>query len=440
MATPADDFLDPSKISPRQWLILTLGVMAAVLDGYDIIIVAYTAPAISQEWSVSPSEMGVLFSASVFGMALGAMFLAWLADRFGRCIVVSAALLIAGVATLLAAYSQGVTSFVALRFLAGLALGVLVATLPALVGEFSPRLHRTAILGVLMAGNSIGGFVGGQISAELITEHGWKSLYFYAGLGSILLGIAIYFLVPESLAFIAKRNPSGALQRINRILTSLGQATVQSLPALAAETQAERATVFSLLTPTRRMTTLLCWSTFFCGFLAVYFISSWVPQILVNTGFAQVDAIRATSFMALGSILGTLLLGFIARWVALNLLIAVMFAVGACVMYALNISLSNVENLSFGLISVMMFVIGVSMMAAFSSLYTVAMTIYPVQVRSTGLGWAAGLGRFGAVLSPILAGAMIDMGVAVDTMFLYFSIPVLLAAVGIKLVKMQEMA
>lgn len=434
-----DDILHPSRISSRQWMILLLGLLAAILDGYDIIIVAFTAPAISEDWNVSTGEMGVVFSASLLGMTLGAMFLAWLADRYGRCIVISTALCVAGLATLLAAYSSDVNQFVFLRFIAGLALGVLVATLPALIGEFSPRLHRTAILGVIMAGNSIGGFIGGIISAALITDHGWTSLYFYAGAASIALGVIFYLLVPESLSFLIKRNPAGSLVRINRTLRSFNQPLIDELPEIQGSTVMEKASVVTLLTPARRYTTLLCWTTFFTGFLAVYFITSWLPQLLVNAGFEQTQAIKSSSFMPLGSIFGTMVVGFMARWISLNKVIAFTFILGSFVMYLLNVLLGDVEAISSGLISAMMFLLGFTLMAAFTNLYTIVLTVYPAQIRSTGLGWSAGLGRSGAVLSPILAGVMISWGLSVQAMFLYFSIPVVLAAVCARLIRMAEL-
>jgi len=445
MASPAssvnsaDDILHPSRISPRQWLILALGLLATMLDGYDIIIVAFTAPAISQDWNVSAAEMGIVFSASLLGMTLGAMFLAWLADRYGRCIVISVALVVAGLATMLAAYANGVGQFVVLRFFAGLALGVLVATLPALMGEFSPRLHRTAILGVIMAGNSVGGFVGGLVSAALIADHGWQSLYFYAGLGSVVLGVVIYVLVPESLSFVIKRKPVAALEKVNRTLHSLNQPLIDRLPTVESGALEEKATVMALLTPVRRSTTLLCWVTFFTGFLAVYFIASWLPQLLVAAGYNQPQAIKASSFMPFGSIFGTMAVGFVARWFSLNTVISITFLLGALVMYLLNVLLGQTEMLSTTAVSAMMFLLGFTLMAAFTNLYTVVLMVYPAQIRSTGLGWCAGLGRSGAVLSPILAGGMISWGLSVEAMFFYFSVPVLLAALSIKLIQMSEL-
>jgi len=434
-----DDILHPAKISSRQWVILLLGLLVAILDGYDIIIVAFTAPAISEDWNVSAGEMGVVFSASLLGMTFGAMFLAWLADRYGRCIVISAALGLAGLATLLAAYSNDVNQFVALRFVAGLALGVLVATLPTLMGEFSPRLHRTAILGVIMAGNSIGGFLGGIISAELIADHGWTSLYFYAGAASIALGVIFYMLVPESLSFLISRNPAGALARVNQTLRSLDQSPVDKLPEIQEGVALEKASVTALLTPSRRYITLLCWTTFFTGFLAVYFVTSWLPQLLVNAGFEQVEAIKSSSFMPLGSIFGTMVVGFMARWISLNKVISITFILGSLVMYLLNVLLGDVEAISSSLISAIMFLLGFTLMAAFTNLYTIVLTVYPAQIRSTGLGWSAGLGRSGAVLSPILAGVMISWGLSTQAMFLYFSIPVLLAAMCSRLIRMSEL-
>lgn len=433
------DILHESKITSMQWLILSLCMMASMIEGFDIVIIAYTAPAISQGWGISSKELGVVLSAGLLGMTLGAMLLSWVADRYGRCSVASLTLLIAGVATSAVIYTDTVTELVVLRLIAGLALGVLVATLPALAGEFSPRRHRTLIISILIAGASAGAVVGGLVCAAFIADHGWQSIFLYAGLLTVALAALIGFIVPESIAFTIKRKPERALEKINRTLAHIGQPPIELLPEVSSAESQESATVVSLLTPARRATTLLSWSAFFFGFVVVYFISSWMPQILVKAGMTQAQAIQATAVIPLGSIIGTVLIGWLAKWWQLGKLIAIGFVIGALSIFSLSGLLHQLATMSVTLIWGMLFAIGVSLMGAFSNLYALALAVYPVQIRSTGLGWSAGLGRAGAVISPTIAGLMMGMGMSMPTLFLYFAIPAFVSAFCVSFIRMQEL-
>ncbi len=439
-AAAAGDILHESKITAMQWLILALCMFASMIEGFDIVIIAYTAPAISQDWGISSKELGVVLSAGLLGMTLGAMLLSWVADRYGRRSVVSLTLLIAGVATTAVIWAHTVTALVVLRLIAGLALGVLVATLPALAGEFSPRRHRTLIISTLIAAASAGAVVGGFISAALIADHGWQSIFLYAGLLTIVLAVLIQIVVPESIAFTIKRKPEGALAQINRTLAHIGQTPLEQLPPVPAAASQESATVFSLLTPARRATTLLSWSAFFFGFIVVYFLSSWMPQILVQAGMTQAQAIQGTAIIPLGSIVGTVLIGALAKWWLLGRLIAAGFVVGALGIFALSGILKDLATLPVAVIWSMLFLIGVSLMGAFSNLYALALAVYPVQIRSTGLGWCAGLGRAGAVISPTIAGLMMGMGMSMPTLFLYFALPAFVSALCVSFIRMRELA
>lgn len=440
MADDADthfEVLHESNITPAQWLILALCMVASMIEGFDIVVIAYTAPAITTDWGVSSGELGVVFSAGVFGMTLGAMLLGGLADRFGRRTVVSATLMIAGLATLVVAYSSNVTELVALRVLAGLALGALVATLPALVGEFSPRRHRTLAIAVLLASANFGGFAGGLIVAAIIADSGWQAIFLVTGALTVITGVLIRALVPESIAYMIRQQGAGVLESVNRALAYIGQSPVAQLPAVVNRGGREAASVKSLLTPARRATTGLLWSAFFLAFLVVYFISSWMPQVLTGAGLSQQEAIRGTTALPLGAILGNLLIGGLAGWWPLKRLIIVGFGIGGTCMVALSGMSSVLESMPFALIWLLLLVTGTFLFGAFGNLFNVAMRVYPVQVRGTGLGWSAGLGRAGAVVSPMLAGVLIAAGLSIPTLFFLFALPGFAAALCVAFIRDQ---
>lgn len=435
----ADDLLHPTRVSPMQWVILALCMIASMIEGFDIVIISYTAPAISEDLAVSPGALGVVFSAGVFGMAFGAMLLGGLSDKFGRKIVVSAALLIAGLGTLAVAYSGSVTELVIWRVVAGLALGALVATLPALVGEFSPLKYRTFVIAVLLAAANFGGFAGGLIVAEIIAEQGWRAIFMYTGALTILTAALVQFLVPESIAFVIQRGRERVLEKVNRTLAYMGQGGVAELPQVPESQKRESATVKSLLTHGRGKTTLLLWSAFFLSFLTVYFISSWMPKVLTGAGLSQEAAIQGTTALPAGAIFGNLLIGWLATYWPLKRILIGAFAVGGICMAVLSAVHSSLTTMPFFLIWIMLLVTGSAMFGAFGNLYNVAMIVYPVQVRGTGLGWAAGLGRAGAVMSPSLAGVMMAAGFSIPSLFFYFAIPAFAAGLCVMFIRMREM-
>lgn len=437
--TRSADILNDSRIMGMQWVILALCMVASMIEGFDIVIIAYTAPAISQDWGVQASELGVVFSAGVLGMTLGAMMLGGLADRYGRRIVVSGTLLTAGLATSAVVYTSTVTELVMLRVAAGIALGALVATLPALTGEFSPGRHRTLIIAILIASANIGGFAGGLIVAELIVEVGWKTIFLYTGLLTVAIAVLVWVLVPESIAFVIRRKPETALITVNRTLAYLGQQPVEHLPPVAAHAKTEAASVAALLSPNRRATTLLIWIAFFLSFLAVYFVSSWMPQVLTTAGLSQKEAIQGTTALPMGAILGNILIGWLAGKWGLARMMTGAFIVGALCMVALSVMHPVLPTMPFVLIWAILCLTGISLLGAFGNMYNVAMTVYPVHIRGTGMGWAAGLGRAGAVVSPTLAGLMIAVQLSMPTIFFLFAVPALLAGLCVAFISMREL-
>lgn len=410
-----------------------------MIEGFDIVVIAYAAPAITQDWGVPAEKMGIVLSAGVLGMTLGAMFLSPLADRFGRRLSVSGSLLVAGLATAGIVLCSTVAELVILRAIAGLALGLLVASLTPLMGEFSPAKHRVLVISVMVAGASVGAVTGGFITAALIASLGWQAIFFYAGLTTIVLAVTTFLLIPESIAFTLKRHPATALDRINRTLKFLGQPAVDTLPEVSQSESQEKASVVSLLSPARRTATLLIWSAFFTGFVVVYFVSSWMPQVLANAGLSQEKAIQGTATIPLGSIFGTMLMGYLAKKVPLNRLIAGGFVAGTLCIFAIGSLTTDIAAVPYGLVVCLLLLIGITLMGAFSNLYNIALAIYPAQVRSTGLGWAAGLGRAGAVISPLLAGLLMGLHFSMPVLFVIFAIPALVSAYCVWRVEPREL-
>lgn len=426
-------------MTPKQALVLVICFIVYLLDGFDIVIIAYTAPAISKDWGISSDELGVLFSAGLLGMAMGAMLLSPMADLYGRKSVVTCMLFVVGVSTIGVVFSRTVIQLVTLRFIAGLGLGVIFASLAPLASEYSPLRYRTLLLAVLISGASLGPVVGGMVTAPIIDTQGWQTVFMWAGGLTILTGVLMFFLVPESMTFIIKREPKGALARVKRILLYLGHDTIEKLPPVDLSARQESASIKSLLLPGRWVMTLRLWTTFLFTYAANYFLVSWLPQILVQAGLTQAVAIQAVVVGSVGSLAGTVFFGWIGCWLALNRVVATALLLGSLAFVVLGILIRRIDSTGVDwLFWIVLFIQGFVTSGAFSNLYSVVMAIYPAQVRSTGIGWATGLGRTGAVVSPVIAGALLTGGIPLPSLLYFFAGFYVIASACVYFAVMQE--
>lgn len=412
--------------------IFVLSFWSVMLDGFDIVLMAFAAPAVSREWNLSSEQIGFLLSAALVGMMLGAMFLGSLADRFGRRVVVALALMVAGITTVGGGLVSDVGTLMLMRFLAGLGLGALLAALPTYVVEFSVEKYKSIAVAILMAGSSLGSVLGGLVSSIFIAEYGWRPLFIGSGIVTLVTGL-VCLLLPESVDYLASSGRRNALQSINRTRRLLGESPLPQLPAVAAVDSRYGGGVRALLAPALRRFTLTAWVTFFLGFATAYFLSAWTTQLLFSAGMSERAAINGAVVLTLGGMVGALIVGWLTRYWALRLIIATAFAIGG----VLLLLLAGVVGQGVGgtVIWLLLVLTGMTINGAFTNLYTVALVGYPAQVRSTGLGYCVGLGRSGAVASPTIAGFLLGQGLAIPDVMMVFALPILLAALLAALLK-----
>jgi MFS transporter, AAHS family, vanillate permease len=428
------DALDPKKLSFTQYLILAMCCLAQMMDGFATVIIAYTAPAISRDWQVSSEQLGLVFSAGLLGMTIGAMAISSLADVYGRRIVASLSLALIGASSVAIFFAESVSALIVMRILTGIGIGTLMAVIPTLAGEYSPQASRNMIIAIVVVSTSIGSVLGGLVSAQFIADHGWRTLYLYSG--ALTLGCALVFhvLTPESIAYLASRKTNNTLARINKILARLGRPPLDSLPEETGQAQ-EKANVGSLLAPGRRGKTLLAWATFFIGYAGMYFIVTWLPKLLVNSGVPEAESIQSVVILTIGSIGGGIFVGWASRWWQLNYLIAGSFTISAALIVLFAFILNGEGQASVWLCWTLSLLIGITLLGAFGNLYTIAMSIYPDSIKATGLGWCTGLGRGGGVLSPSIAGLLLGLGLTSPAVLALSAVTVMLAALGTFLIK-----
>jgi benzoate transport len=423
--------IDAHRITPLQYAVIALCFLLNVMDGMDVLVIAFAAPALAAEWSIGPESLGIVFGMGTFGMVAGAMLLAPLADRLGRRTLILLSVAAVGSSVALTALAGNIQQLLVLRFISGLGIGVLLASSATLAAEYAPDRKRNFVVGFVLAGYTIGAFGSGIIAAQIIPAYGWQMMFVIAGVASLVTLPFLVWLLPESLDFLARVQPHNALAKINRILQRMAMPALTELPALARVEKA--ANVPALLRRERRPATLMLWSAFFMSFAALYFLLSWIPKLASATGIALELAIYAGAVFNLGAFFGICLQGWLSLTFGLQRTIAVfMFAAALFMLLFGYVAESWLVLLMFGLI-------GFTVQGGFVGLYAVAARLYPAELRNTGIGWAIGLGRFGAVVGPIAGGYLIAAGLGLVGNFAVFALPMALAGVLTLLIRSESL-
>lgn len=424
--------LEYGKITSTQVTVFLVCVAMNMLDGMDVLVIAYAAPALAADWSTTPEMLGTIFSAGLLGMTAGAMFLAPFADRIGRRNMIMICVIVMGTGIFLTAYSQSEGQLIFLRFASGLGIGSMLATAATMGAEYAPDRNRNFIVSIILSGYPIGATLSGLVAASIIPEYGWRAMFIVAGSATLVTFPIVWLLLPESLDFLVKTRPAGALEKANRILKRMGHDPVAELPP--APEEIKTASVSELFRHGRKMPTIWLWIAFFTSFVTLYFLTSWIPKLASSTGLSMKLAIYAGTVFNLGAFFGIITQGYLSLTFGLRRIIS-LYLFGTAVLMCIfgYVSESWIILLLFGLI-------GWGVQGGFVGFYTVAARLYPTEVRNTGIGWGIGAGRTGAIVGPKIGGTLIGMGLTLTTNFLIFSVPMIIAGVATRLIKSDDVS
>ena len=216
--------LDKGSISPLQYATIIVCFLMNILDGMDVLVISYCAPAIAKSWEVGPEALGIVFSAGLAGMALGALFLAPFADRLGRKVMILLSAFIMGTGIFLTAYSDNVYQLGFLRLFSGIGIGSMLASTAALTAEYTPDKTKDFWVSLVISGYPVGAVLSGLVAAQIVPNQGWPLMFQIAGLASFITIPFIWFGLSESVDFYLKRQPQQALEKANAILVKMGRA------------------------------------------------------------------------------------------------------------------------------------------------------------------------------------------------------------------------
>lgn len=425
--------INTSKMSPYQWAIIGMCVLLNALDGFDVLAMAFTANGVTKEFGLTGSELGILLSAGLVGMAIGSLCLAPLADIIGRRPMIIASVGAAGAGMLLAATATTMEQLGIWRLLTGLGVGCILACTNVIASEYSSKQRRGLSISIYTAGYGIGATLGGAAAVYLQSQYGWRSVFVFGGVSTLSILLVLLFLLPESVDFLVTKRPRNVLDRLNRIARKTGHPEVTALPDVQAVAKAKTNPVSDLLSPANRRSTLLLWVAFFTTMFGFYFVNSWTPRLLVTAGMTESQGITGGLMLTLGGIFGAVLYGVLAtKWNSKIVLVA--FTVLAAVMIVVFISSASIIVLALGA----GVLVGMLINGCIAGLYTLAPSLYPASVRSTGVGWGIGIGRIGAIIAPLITGAMLDASWSAVQLYLAVGAVVLISAVAVGMIRSKE--
>ncbi len=403
-----------------QVLVVIMCFILNMNDGIDVLVVSYTGSEILAEWGLIKALQGYIYSMGLAGMTLGCLFLAPVADRIGRRRLFIIAIGLESLAMILSSQVTGYYQLLVCRFAAGLGIGGLLPTMAAIAAEFSNNRRKDLAVGFVQAGYPVGAIMMGFFTAWAVPEFGWRFAYLIAGMISLAMLIMVIFFMPESAEYLLKKQPINALHRVNAVLKRIGLEKIDVLPVVVGK---HKPSVKALFSQEYRYSTIRLWIGIFFGFMTLYTLISWVPSIASDSGMPFKMATYVGTVLNVGAFLGSTGIGWLASKFRLKRLIFTFFMIAFVIMVMYGtIPLNN------ALIFMLTFLMGIFVQGGFNGYWPATARVYDVEVRTTGIGWATGAGRLGAIAGPALFGILSDMNLSVPLLFILFSIPLVISA------------
>lgn len=424
-APPSIGIGDDEKMSIFQIAAIGVCVLINALDGFDVLAVAFTAPAISREWGLAPTQVGGLFSAGLAGMGIGAFTISPLGDKLGRRPAILLCLALLAVGMLASAFSGDLGQLAVTRVITGLGIGGILASINTVVAEYASPRRRSLAISCMALGYPVGATIGALAAVPLIEAFGWRSIYVLGAAAAALLVPLVLWLLPESIQFLTARRPAGALEKINRVQRKLGRAPLDRLPPVTAHAAQSRSGFADLFSGRMLAPTILVMLLNMSVMTTVYFAISWTPKILSELGFSDSIGIYASMMMNVAGAIGCLLFGLLANRFGLRNLSAAVFVGMGLALTAYGLAPPRAAALIAAA-----FITGFFLNTAITCLYTILPQVFPPEMRATGTGIGLGGGRIGAVAGPYLAGMLIAAGWSRAAYCIALAVP-MLAAIAI---------
>jgi benzoate transport len=429
--------LDPREIiakgpmSRLQIAVVAITVGLNALDGFDVLSISFASPGIARDWGIDRAALGFVLSMELIGMGLGSILLGGVADRIGRRRTLLGCLVVMTLGMIMATRAKGVYDLSVWRVFTGVGIGGMLAAINAVAAEFSNARRRSLSVSLMAIGYPIGAVIGGSVAALLLKQGDWRLVFEFGAAATALFIPLVLWLVPESVSWLCRRQPAGALAAVNRSLNRMGHTQVAELPAISIETL--KLTVFDIFSPQFARVTVLVTMAYFLHITTFYFILKWVPKIVVDMGFTPSSAAGVLVWANVGGATGGVVLGLLSLRFGLKHL--TMFVM---VMSTIMLAVFGRGQETLAQLSLICAMTGFFTNAGVVGLYGIFAQVFPTHVRATGTGFAVGVGRAGAVLAPIIAGFLFRAGYGLEFVAIAMGVGSLVAALALWLLPFKQ--
>lgn len=421
MNTDPRETLASAPMSTLQILVVAITIGLTALDGFDVLSIAFAGPGIAAEWGIDRAALSIVLSMELIGMAVGAIVLGGAADRIGRRPSMLACLVVMTLGMFMVTTVKQIPELELWRFITGLGIGGLLAASNAVAAEFSNLRRRSLCVALMAVGYPVGAVIGGSIVKVLLRDHDWRAVFYLGGAVTALFIPLLLLIVPESVHWLAQKQPGNALERVNRALVRMGHAAIEALPALSPSVR-ERS-VSDIFAPALLVTTILSTLAYFFHIMTFYFLLKWIPKIVVDMHFPAAAGAGVLVWANVGGATGGALLGLFSQRVGLKPL-----TIGVMLLSTVMVILFGRASPNLNELSMLCAGAGFFTNAAIVGLYAIYAQAFPTHVRATGTGFAIGLGRGGSVLGPITAGYLFNAGYGLSTVATCMALGSLMAA------------
>ncbi|HYO85643.1 MAG TPA: MFS transporter [Dermatophilaceae bacterium] len=407
---------------PFQLRVVAICLVLTVVDGFEMLMMAFVAPALGKVWNLGTVQIGYLLSSSIIGLALGALLVSPLADRIGRRVHTIMCLILITVGMAASTLVTNTMQMVSARILTGLFIGGILASLNVMVSEYASNGRRATVMSIYGMGLPLGTATGGFISGLLLARFDWRAPFVFAAITTGTMAIACIIWLPESIHYLVERRPANGLSQYNRIARHLGYQEVTTLPP-SVSTERTRSLKHAAFSGIMLHRTIWLWTGFSLLTAAFYFANTWSAKLLSDaTGDTQ-TGINAGVLIAVGGVIGSLIMAALNTRFRPRLVTAV-FMFAACFAFLAYANFFTSVAAAYTLAVV----IGIFATGAIIGTYAIAPYTYPTAVRASAVGLMIATIRAVSFVAPTLVGYLLAGGWTPRGTYQVFGVLLILAA------------
>ncbi|QHH97090.1 MFS transporter [Acinetobacter dispersus] len=412
-----NDLIDQQRVGPYQKFILFTCLLLMIMDGYDIQAMAYAAPMIIEAWGVEKTMLGVVFSASLFGLFVGSFVLSSLSDRFGRRPILLISTLVFSVLMLWTPHVADIEQLAVIRFITGIFLGGIMPNAMAYSSEIVPNKYRILTMMVISCGYTVGAMLGGAISALLTPIGGWQAIFYFGGIIPLIIFFIMLFKLPESLYFLDenKKNEKTIIFWLNKFYPALQLNAATKIIGNAGPKI--KKSPLELFKNKRAFFTYSIWVISILNMISLYFLANWLPTLSKESGLSLNQALMVGSTLQLGGTIGSIVMGLKIDKIGFYKVLVPVFMVAAVSVALIGYSVSHIT-----LLFVVIFIAGFAIVGGQPAINALSASYYPVSLRTTGVGWSIGIARLGSVIGPLFGGYLAK-SLVITHLFVIAAIP-----------------